>query len=98
VLRWFGSVIRWFRSIATAFALDDPAGSGRAFGIERSPERVIFFSDAVFAIAVTLLVLDIRPPEDTRDPADPGRDHRDDAAARPRQSDVTLRVRSRKRN
>ena len=42
------------------------AGSGRGFGAERNPERLIFFSDAVFAIAVTLLVLEIRPPEDTR--------------------------------
>jgi uncharacterized membrane protein len=50
--------LRWFRV--------DPAGSGTGFGTERNPERLVFFSDAVFAIAVTLLVLDIRPPEDTR--------------------------------
>jgi len=59
-------VIRWFRSIATTSAPDDPAGSGRGFGTERDPARVVFFSDAVFAIAVTLLVLEIRPPQDTR--------------------------------
>ena len=39
--------------------------TGRGFGVERSPERVVFFSDAVIAISVTLLVLEIRPPEDT---------------------------------
>jgi TMEM175 potassium channel family protein len=33
---------------------------------ERDPKRVIALSDAVIAIAVTLLVLDIRAPEDTR--------------------------------
>ena len=59
-------MVRWFRSIATTFAPDDPAGSGRGFGTERDPARLVFFSDAVFAIAVTLLVLEIRPPEDTR--------------------------------
>jgi uncharacterized membrane protein len=59
-------LIRWFRSVATASTPDDPAGSGSGFGAERNPERVIFFSDAVFAIAVTLLVLEIRPPQDTR--------------------------------
>jgi uncharacterized membrane protein len=55
-------MIRWFRSLAAT----SPAGSGRGFGSERDPARLVFFSDAVFAIAVTLLVLEIRPPEDTR--------------------------------
>ncbi|MER0484414.1 TMEM175 family protein [Streptomyces sp. Edi2] len=34
--------------------------------MERDPTRVVAFSDGVIAIAVTLLVLDIRPPHDTR--------------------------------
>ena len=59
-------MIRWFRSFAATSPADDPTGAGRGFGTERNPERVVFFSDAVFAIAVTLLVLEIRPPQDTR--------------------------------
>jgi uncharacterized membrane protein len=56
--------IRWGRSTATTPSRDNPAGSGRGFGAERNPARIVSFSDAVFAITVTLLVLEIRPPAD----------------------------------
>jgi uncharacterized membrane protein len=56
--------IRWRRSTATASSRDGRAGSGPGFGAERNPARLVFFSDAVFAITVTLLVLEIRPPAD----------------------------------
>src|SRR5215475_774334 len=32
---------------------------------DRDPKRVVAFSDGIIAIAVTLLVLNIRPPDDT---------------------------------
>jgi len=56
--------IRWWRSTATTSSRDGPAGNGRGFGAERNPARIVSFSDAVFAITVTLLVLEIRPPAD----------------------------------
>jgi uncharacterized membrane protein len=56
--------LRWVRAIATTPSRDSPTGSGRGFGAERNPARIVSFSDAVFAITVTLLVLEIRPPAD----------------------------------
>jgi TMEM175 potassium channel family protein len=45
-------VIRWFRSIATTSAPDDPAGSGRGFGTERHP--AVVFHAMAFELAAIL--------------------------------------------
>jgi uncharacterized membrane protein len=52
-------MIRWVRSLATVRAL---GAKGDPAAVHRETVRLVAFSDAVFAITVTLLVLDIRPP------------------------------------
>jgi uncharacterized membrane protein len=54
-------MIHWLRSLATVRALGGRTDADRA-AVHRETVRVVGFSDAVFAITVTLLVLEIRPP------------------------------------
>jgi uncharacterized membrane protein len=59
------AVIRWVPWLAMARPLGGRAGTDRA-PVHRDATRLVAFSDAVFAITVTLLVLEIRPPTDYR--------------------------------
>jgi len=60
---WIAPVIRWVRSFAPGQAPGGKAGHDSPT-VHRTPGRLVAFSDAVFAITVTLLVLEIRPPTD----------------------------------
>jgi uncharacterized membrane protein len=60
------SVTRWVHWLATARA---PEGQATAdpHSVPRDTVRLVAFSDGVFAITITLLILEIRPPTDDKD-------------------------------
>jgi uncharacterized membrane protein len=55
------SVNRWVRWVAMARAPGGKAGADSP-SVHRDTRRLVAFSDAVFAITITLLILEIRPP------------------------------------
>src|SRR4051812_44046701 len=52
-------MIRWVRWLATARAPGGKAGAASP-SVHRDPARLMAFSDGVFAITITLLILEIR--------------------------------------
>jgi uncharacterized membrane protein len=58
-------VIRWVRWLAMARAPGGKAGADPP-SVSRDTRRLEAFSDAVFAISITLLILEIKPPPDDR--------------------------------